>query len=411
VIGVGCTVSSSSVTSSTVNNSTVQGGSTVTGSTIQDGSVVTGSTITNSTLINATVNNSTVQNSTLIDVIVDDATIIDGVIYNGTIHDSFFYNATQNGSANLSDIINYPPVAVISASATSGTDSLAVTFDASGSTDPNIPGLLNDSLTYSWDWDASDGISSEATGVNASHTFGVGDFVVTLTVTDSFGKSSSATVAISVSSSGSSGGSTSSGGGGGGGGGRTGQTFILVLTQSSPSKSLFLKSSDTVKYRHDGKDYSFLFRYVYSDKAKMGVSTSKSYKEYTLDENKKYNLDLDGVSGSDISILPSNLHLGSGNFTFSLTNVTATKKPFVLPFTSVKKKTVTPSTANESASLASEPAETEAKTEEAFSQGVLEFIESLTMKKSAPLWAGLLVSLLIILAGLGLYYLVTRKED
>jgi PKD repeat protein len=284
-----------------------------------------------------------------------------------------------------------------------------VNFDASGSTDPNIPGSLNDSLSYSWDFDASDGISADATGVTASHAYAtVGTYNATLTVTDSFNRTSTALATITVTTAPP---PAPSGGGGGGGGGRVGDTYILVLTADDPVDSLWLKSSDTVKFRYKDTDYSFLFRYVYSDKAKMGVSTASSYKEYTLDENKKYNLNLDESEESDISILPGNLHLGAGNFTFELLNIPEKKPLFVLPFTEVGKKTVTPDSTDESADLASGPEEQAPKSEDVFSEGVLEFIESLSVRKSAPLWAGLSLALVIVLVGLGLYYLVTRKEE
>jgi hypothetical protein len=407
VVGYQCTILDSTVTDSTVNDSTVQDGSTVTGSTITDGSTVTNSTITDSTLINSTVTDSTVINSTLIDMIVNDAWIEDGVIYNGTISDDFFYNATEDGPANLTDVVNYPPVAVISASATSGTATLTVNFDASGSSDPNVPGPLNDSLTYSWDFNAADGITADATGVTTSHAFGQGTFVVTLTVTDSFGRMATDTVTISVSAGGS-GGSTGGGGGGGGGGGSSSNIYILVLTEENPIKSLSLRTGDTVKYTYGGQDFSFMFRYVYSDKAKMGVSQSTSYKEYTLEENKKYNLNLDDKPESDLGVTPSGLYLGRGNFTFELLNLPDRQKPLVLPVGSVKR---TVSADEASAELDAEPEEVEPVEEEAFSEGVLEFIESMSVKSAAPIWAGVGLALLIILVGLGLYFLVVRKED
>ncbi|MFC1742203.1 hypothetical protein ACFL3V_06725, partial [Nanoarchaeota archaeon] len=164
----------------------------------------------------------------------------------------------------------------------------------------------------------------------------------------------------------------------------------------------------TIRFVWDKEDYSFIFRYVYSDRAKMGVSKMRSYKEYQLDEDKKYNLNLDDAPGADLSVLPNKLHLGAGDFTFSLTNIPDKKPIITLPFL---KKTVTPDTADSSADLEAEPAEEEDKEEDVFSEGVLEFIESLNMKKSAPLWAGIGLALLIILLGLGLYFLVTRKDE
>ncbi|MBQ4819023.1 PKD domain-containing protein [Aquimarina sp. MMG016] len=82
------------------------------------------------------------------------------------------------------------PTAVISASTTSGNGPLIVSFDASGSTDPN-----GDVLTYSWDF----GNGDIATGVIASYEFiEFGDQLVTLTVDDGNGNSDSETITITV---------------------------------------------------------------------------------------------------------------------------------------------------------------------------------------------------------------------
>ena len=71
------------------------------------------------------------------------------------------------------DIFTYP---------TYGKAPLTVQFDASNSYSPN--GIA----TYSWDFDASNGISTEATGIKVNHTFNNGgEFLVTLTTTDNTG--------------------------------------------------------------------------------------------------------------------------------------------------------------------------------------------------------------------------------
>jgi len=55
-----------------------------------------------------------------------------------------------------------------------------VHFDGSGSSDPD-----GDALTYSWDFDRSNGIQRDATGANVSHVYTVaGVYRVTLTVSD-----------------------------------------------------------------------------------------------------------------------------------------------------------------------------------------------------------------------------------
>jgi len=55
-----------------------------------------------------------------------------------------------------------------------------LTFDGSASSDPD-----GNPLTYAWDFDAADGITVDATGVTATHTYvRSGTFLITLTVTD-----------------------------------------------------------------------------------------------------------------------------------------------------------------------------------------------------------------------------------
>jgi PKD repeat protein/C1A family cysteine protease len=86
--------------------------------------------------------------------------------------------------------VNTPPVAAVSASPTSGTKPLAVSFSGSGSSDPD--GTIT---SYAWDF----GDSSQATGVSASHTYTNGGiFNARLTVTDNNNATDSTTVAINV---------------------------------------------------------------------------------------------------------------------------------------------------------------------------------------------------------------------
>jgi PKD repeat protein len=71
----------------------------------------------------------------------------------------------------------------------------AVSFDASASTDDK--GIAS----YSWDFDASNGITSEAIGKTATRTYAAaGNYTVTLTVTDTSGQKSTDTVNVIVSS-------------------------------------------------------------------------------------------------------------------------------------------------------------------------------------------------------------------
>jgi PKD repeat protein len=83
-----------------------------------------------------------------------------------------------------------PPVAVASATPASGTAPLTVSFDGSGSYDPD-----GGSLTY--DWDFGDG-SAHGTTANPDHVYAAGNYTARLTVTDVSGSTAQAQVNVSV---------------------------------------------------------------------------------------------------------------------------------------------------------------------------------------------------------------------
>jgi len=90
---------------------------------------------------------------------------------------------------------NTPPSAVLTAtSASSGVAPLVVTFDASGSTDPDA----GDSIaTYAIDW--GDGTAPTTGAINASHEFaGAGTFTVVLTVSDTGGLTATDSVLVTT---------------------------------------------------------------------------------------------------------------------------------------------------------------------------------------------------------------------
>lgn len=83
-----------------------------------------------------------------------------------------------------------PPVAALTATATSGTVPLTVNFSAAGSSDP-------DGSIVAYDWSFGDG--SSATGATVSHVYGTaGSFTATLKVTDNSGLTATKSTSITV---------------------------------------------------------------------------------------------------------------------------------------------------------------------------------------------------------------------
>lgn len=105
-----------------------------------------------------------------------------------TVTDSHGASATASVVVTVQQ--QEPPTARMATSATNGPAPLTVTFDGSGSTDPN-----GEQLTYRWTF----GNGATATGVTASHTYTTaGTFQATLTVTDPAGNTSTAASTITV---------------------------------------------------------------------------------------------------------------------------------------------------------------------------------------------------------------------
>jgi glucose/arabinose dehydrogenase/PKD repeat protein len=88
---------------------------------------------------------------------------------------------------------NQPPIAVASASPTSGAAPLTVAFNGTASSDPD-----GDALTFAWDLDG-DGAFDDATTATASFTYTqAGSYVASLRVTDPSAAAGTASVAISA---------------------------------------------------------------------------------------------------------------------------------------------------------------------------------------------------------------------
>jgi len=99
-------------------------------------------------------------------------------------------NESYASSATRSVRVNAPPNARLAVSPPIAYIGVAVTFDASGSSDPD-----GDPLTYAWDF----GDSATGAGVLVTHTYGAkGRFAVTLIVTDDLGASGTGSSAAFV---------------------------------------------------------------------------------------------------------------------------------------------------------------------------------------------------------------------
>ena len=101
--------------------------------------------------------------------------------------------SSTSGGSTTADSTDSVPVANAGSDKNTATNS-AVTFDGSASTDDK--GIAS----YSWDFNASNGITSEATGKTATKTFTTaGTYTVTLTVTDTAGQTATDTANVVVS--------------------------------------------------------------------------------------------------------------------------------------------------------------------------------------------------------------------
>jgi PKD repeat protein len=114
----------------------------------------------------------------------------------GTYMVTLFVTDDDHADAFLIEYVtvtNAPPVAWAGEDLVVDVESIVV-FDGSASYDPD-----GNIKSYSWDFDASDGIGIDATGSQVSHVYiKEGTYKVTLTVTDNDGISSSDTLIVTV---------------------------------------------------------------------------------------------------------------------------------------------------------------------------------------------------------------------
>ena len=101
-----------------------------------------------------------------------------------------FFAALPDNIERIVEANDHPPVAVIAGPAT-GTEGSALTFDASGSTDPDA----GDVLSYQWTFD--NGVTSEAASPTVIFTDN-GSYTATLKVTDRYGATSEVTKTITI---------------------------------------------------------------------------------------------------------------------------------------------------------------------------------------------------------------------
>ena len=132
----------------------------------------------------------------------------DGVILNNEPYFSHDFSVgiheviltvTDNGGATSTDNVVVTVVANQAPTANAGLDQNSfvgeeLTFDGSGSSDSD-----GNIVSYEWDFDASDGVGVDVTGATTSHSYATaGNYIVTLTVVDNGGATTSDEVMVEV---------------------------------------------------------------------------------------------------------------------------------------------------------------------------------------------------------------------
>ncbi len=103
----------------------------------------------------------------------------------------FFKTSSSMGAANPET--NHPPAIVVEPDA-QGIVGEVVQFDASASADPD-----GDALSFSWDFDANDGVTSEAQGALVSHAYATaGTYIAHVHATDTNGGATDAQITVMI---------------------------------------------------------------------------------------------------------------------------------------------------------------------------------------------------------------------
>jgi hypothetical protein len=314
---INCTVLDSTLEGAYCENayidpSTVQY-SNVTGSTVTDSTVLysnaTNSVITDSEVYNSNVNDITldgaiiqnvsgadnyIENSSLYNTVLNNATVTDNVIYNGTITMPNGTVTTVTIPTNLTEYVNYAPIAVISAISDPKTPNTNITF-TSGSTDKNIGGSLNDSLTYLWNF----GDGSTANTENATHAYAAaGTYNLNLTVTDRFGSKDVATATVSIAVPGS--GSTGSHRHGGSTSTTTTDTYSIDMALGAVSKELV--TGNTAKFTFERAAHTVYINNIYSSIVILTVNSDPQTAFIELSKAERFDLNNDNYYDLKISV-------------------------------------------------------------------------------------------------------------
>lgn len=303
-IGSDCVIIDSTVDPPTPGNnltgSNITGNSNIYNSNVTysniDNCNINDSNINHAEIYNTTISDSVIENSTIYNAVVDGANISDGILWSGDLtYNGILYNQTTN----LTDIINYYPVASFTVSSNSITVGSSVTFDASASYDINEGGELNDVLNYSWKFE--DGAEETTNSTTTSHTYNsAGSYTATLTVTDSFNLTDSESTTITVNSAPSGdGGSPSGGGNGGGSGGSTG--FIgRTIDLSKGAVEITLKKIEEARFLFDNELHYIRVKDIEFDSAEMVVAST--VRLFDIKTGSEFEVDLNNDGRKDLKV-------------------------------------------------------------------------------------------------------------